>query len=341
MKLLCATDFSDSSRTAGRAAARLTARLGGKLHLVHVAHLPGTHLGTSATPFTVSKEEMARREHMLVEQADELRKLGASVTTTLLEGLPDERLLEHGEELAADAFAIGPRGDRREADWSLGSVAMHVIKGAHVPVFVFREEQSLTQWASGSRALRVMVGTDPGKPEQAAIGWLGEWMQAGPVELVCGYVYQPGEERSRSGSAQREASLAAAIVERTARWPELGTPRVRILAGFGRASEHILDLAASENADLVVVGTHRRSLVGRWLHGSVSLDLVASAKRNVVTVPLVAPAPKQREPGAIRRVLVPTDLSDLSARAIHWANTILPAGGTLQLLHVIAPYIPA
>jgi nucleotide-binding universal stress UspA family protein len=42
-------------------------------------------------------------------------------------------------------------------------------------------------------------------------------------------------------------------------------------------------------------------------------------------------------PTAVRRVLAPTDLSDLGNGAIGWAYAIVAAGGIVRLLHVIEP----
>jgi hypothetical protein len=46
---------------------------------------------------------------------------------------------------------------------------------------------------------------------------------------------------------------------------------------FGRVRDQILQLASDLEADLVVVGTHRKSAAGRWLLGSVSQAIVADA----------------------------------------------------------------
>lgn len=51
------------------------------------------------------------------------------------------------------------------------------------------------------------------------------------------------------------------------------------------AAAAILDAAADEEAELIVLATHGRSGVGKWLLGSVAEKIVRSAQRPVLIVP--------------------------------------------------------
>jgi len=61
--------------------------------------------------------------------------------------------------------------------------------------------------------------------------------------------------------------------------------RVRFEAGWGYSDAHIIELAAQERADLIVVGTHSRSGWQRFGHHSVSRGVLHYAPRNVACVP--------------------------------------------------------
>ena len=63
--------------------------------------------------------------------------------------------------------------------------------------------------------------------------------------------------------------------------------RVDFLVWQGDPGESILEAAASEGADLIVVGSHRRGVVGRFLIGSVSDHVV---RRSPCPVVVVGPA---------------------------------------------------
>ena len=56
----------------------------------------------------------------------------------------------------------------------------------------------------------------------------------------------------------------------------------RVITGY--AAEEILDLAAKEGADMIVMGTHGRKGIDRILFGSVAEKVVKSAKCPVVTI---------------------------------------------------------
>jgi nucleotide-binding universal stress UspA family protein len=268
------------------------AKFGGELHLVHIALVPRGRTEDGVSKNAV-RAELDRRRRLLAELADETLELGARTNIEVLEGLPDEQVLRYSSENDIDAIVVAPVGDRRGQRGHVGSVAKHLIKGAGVPVLVVREEGTIADWVSGKRPLRILVGADPSKPAQAALDWLVAWKRAGSVDLCAGHVYVPGSERLHDETARFERKLAGSIRQRILHWPELGEPRVRVLAGFGRPAFHLLEIATAERADLLVVGTHRRDLVDQWVHGSVSLDIVGSAHCNVVTVPLPSREPAE------------------------------------------------
>lgn len=56
----------------------------------------------------------------------------------------------------------------------------------------------------------------------------------------------------------------------------------KVLTGY--AAEEVLDLSVTENADMVVMGTHGRKGIDRVLFGSVAEKVVKSAKCPVVTI---------------------------------------------------------
>jgi nucleotide-binding universal stress UspA family protein len=63
----------------------------------------------------------------------------------------------------------------------------------------------------------------------------------------------------------------------------------RVMHGDPR--ESLVDVAAHEGADLIVVGSHGRSGLGKLLLGSVASHLVAHAPCNVLVVKIEAPQP--------------------------------------------------
>jgi nucleotide-binding universal stress UspA family protein len=83
------------------------------------------------------------------------------------------------------------------------------------------------------------------------------------------------------------------------------------------------------------VGTHQRSGARRWWHGSVSQSVLHEAPTSVLCVPVSAAS--TRTIPQLRRILAPTDLSELGSTAVRHAYALAPAGGTVYLLHVLPP----
>ncbi len=341
MKILCATDFTAPARVAAHAAVELASRLSATVHLVHVAHLPGVSSGRAAAPMGCSPEELARRGKLLAAEATQVRRSNVPVVEALLEGLPDEEVQRHAQAIGADLVVLGPTGERKPVLLSLGSIAARVIKSSAVPVFVARESASLERWAKG-QPLRVVLGVDPTRPTQAALGFFARLRGAGTMDVCALHVDRDGSSATHEEIAAREKSLVELTRERVARVPGLGPTDVRVVRFDGNVAERLVTSCAEERAELLVIGSHRRTAWARRVHGSVALDIVARSRVNALVVPLTAQTGRAVAlPPEVRRVLVPCDLSPLSKDAIAWACTLMPRGGTLHLLHVVQPFIPS
>jgi nucleotide-binding universal stress UspA family protein len=338
MLILHPTDLSEAAQTAGRAAAYLSKAWRAPLLVLHVVHLPGVSAGTAAMSLRPSLEELERRRQRLDAQAQELKKLGAEVRVEMIEGLPDEVVAQRAEDEQVGLLVIGATGDRRRVAFGLGSTAMRLIKSSPAPTLVVREDQSLASWARGERPLRVAVGLDPSRPARIALDWLGSWTAAGALDVVALHVYDPETVAGVSAIAEKEHFLREDLERRLGAQQRLPSARARLVAGSGRVTPHLLDACASEQADLLVVGTHRYSTFDRILRGSTSLELVAATTRNVVTVPIRPGIELTRQiPKKVERVLVPLDFSDASRRALPWACSLAAHGGQLQLVHICTP----
>jgi len=102
------------------------------------------------------------------------------------------------------------------------------------------------------------------------------------------------------------------------------------------ASEHpgsaIRSAAQSWSADLIAMGTHGRTGIGHAVLGSIAERTVRLAPMPVLTVRADA-----GEPRPIRKILVATDFSPDSERALEWATELARrAGAKVSLVHAVA-----
>jgi nucleotide-binding universal stress UspA family protein len=89
----------------------------------------------------------------------------------------------------------------------------------------------------------------------------------------------------------------------------------------------ICDTAKQVDADLVVTGTHGRTGLKRFLLGSVAERVVRMAETSVLVSRNDAGA------GGFNKLLVPTDFTELSMRAIDIALELAAPGATIELFH--------
>lgn len=99
----------------------------------------------------------------------------------------------------------------------------------------------------------------------------------------------------------------------------------------GKVVATILDEAATLTAPLIVIGTHGRGGFERFALGSVAEKVLRKASCPVLAVP-----PHATPADGFRRVLVATDFSAPSERALSFAELVaVPSSANLFLVHVL------
>ena len=96
------------------------------------------------------------------------------------------------------------------------------------------------------------------------------------------------------------------------------------------AADAILDFMSGKDFDLIVMGTHGRSGLGKWFHGSVTEKVVRFSRIPVVTVH------KDYSREKIEKILVPIDFSEYSKIAIHQGKVIAEEfKAAIEFMHVV------
>jgi nucleotide-binding universal stress UspA family protein len=338
MAIVFGTDFSEHASVAALAAAALARRTGEPLHLVHVLDY-GSAGGSAPILEAMQREATARLE----QQAAELRRRDVEVKGHLLDGAADEVLVDLASQVHASLLVLSHHG-QRAPQWRIGSVADRVVQSARCPVLVLKAPQPIEAWAAGKRSLRLLLGLNFSGPSDAAVAWVRRMRALGPCEVIAAHHYWGADAHTRYGlplspeaevTPEAEQALRRDLTARLGDMPGSGSVWVHLEPGLGRPSEALVHLARKEAVDLVVVGTHQRSGASKWWHGSVSQTVLHDSPTSVLCVP--ASAAMMRTIPHLRRVLAPTDLSELGSSAVRHAYSLAPAGGTVHLLHVLPP----
>jgi nucleotide-binding universal stress UspA family protein len=141
---------------------------------------------------------------------------------------------------------------------------------------------------------------------------------AGEIAIPAGTVQELHDDAVRS--------LADALAEAKA----LGATRVTTQFATAAAWELVVDTVRADPAvELVVVGTHGRTGVTRFLLGSVAEKIVRLAPCSVLAVHEADTTP------VFRRVLCPTDFSEGARTAVELAGRHVAPNGEITLLHVL------
>lgn len=334
MPVIVGTDFSDPARAAAEAAASLAQKLQETLVLVHVRE------PSPASARDQAFANVAGASERLSLEAGRLRSQGFAVEEALLDGNPDEALVDYADRVRARLIVTGALGWRSPVRWRIGSVVDRIAQACRCPLLVVRSQAAFVEWARGGRPLRASVCDDISSPSEAALRWLADLKRAGAVEETVVHAYWPPGESARLGSPAHGPPDMDAIVARDlrARLDALGQrdAAIRVVGSFGRAAEPLIATASAERADLLVLGTHQRKGPSRLWYGSVSQTALHLAPMSVALVPAAEAADAVPVPvPQVSRVLVSTDFSAVGNLAIAHACSILPAGGQLVLTHVI------
>jgi nucleotide-binding universal stress UspA family protein len=251
-RILLATDGSEYSDGAIAVAGEMAAKCGAKLFIVSIAlYNPGTEsleptLGAEAERMAMDNVEAARTRigHNNCE------------TRVFQEADPARAITEAAEKLRADIVVMGRRGRRGLARWKLGHATEKVVGLAPCPVLVV--PKSSRMWHN-----KILLATDGSRYGDAAA------VVAGNIALMCGLPLTAISAVLSSHSQERRLEAQEALERVRQALTEKGI-RVDSRLAEGRPEQAIVETAARENADLIVMGSHGRSGLDKILMGSVS-----------------------------------------------------------------------
>jgi len=127
---------------------------------------------------------------------------------------------------------------------------------------------------------------------------------------------------------------SARKLQQLSRKAESAKVPVECIVRTGEIHQEIKKIVRSARIDFVVMGTHGRRGIERWVLGSVAEQLLRSVK-----VPLLTIGRREgieKVPLAIRRILVTTDFSEGTSEAIAYALSIAQeCQAHISILHVL------
>jgi nucleotide-binding universal stress UspA family protein len=293
--------------------ARAVAAAGAEVILLWVAPEPEMAAGLLWGSAGVAPDDVLRADEEVARQAleseaERLRAAGGDVKveSVVAIGDPAEEILRTADERAVDLLVLANHGRGAVGRWAFGSVADRVSRSAKVPVMIVRPGGNDGAGRPSEVTRRVMVPLDGSELAARAVpvaASLAKRLDV-PVLLVdvidttravsplfaSGAAYSQGffDEIQTELRTEAERALAAASESLKESGVEV---RSRVLDGS--PADALLDLM--EPSDVVVLTSHGRSGVRRWLLGSVAEKLVRQGVAPIMLVPAAGAAIRREE----------------------------------------------
>lgn len=303
MKILLAIDGSEPSKAAVKEIARQRFPDGSEVRVVSVVE---THYlsegfageGTNMDLYVEIERSGHKLAQMVVEKA--AKRLGTNeysdhlrITTEVLSGPPKVAILEDAEVFGADLIVIGSHGYGMVERFLLGSVSLGVAIHAKCSVRIARSPRAKR------KAMKVILATDGSRQSKAAVDETvrqifpeGSQIQVlsvvDPPYMTGSYAWEGVDatlyiEVERIEREQSNAAVEKAAAElRASNESEDLTVTTKVLSGSPKGL--ILEEAETFGADLIIVGSHGKGMVDRFLLGSVSQSVALHASCSVEIV---------------------------------------------------------
>ena len=155
MKILFATDGSESSENAARLLARFRFTSDDKITVLHVVsdHPFKDVQEPHAAKLRLVRHDIARK--IIESTVSRLKNCKGEVATAVTEGHPDRAILDTAARSGPDLIVMGTRGIKGVQSIFLGSVTRSVAINSPIPVLVTKLPPQ-----RGAEALRVLFATD-------------------------------------------------------------------------------------------------------------------------------------------------------------------------------------
>ncbi len=290
-RILWATDFSQPAEKALKWALLFAKTFNASITVTHVAPdwvkyyeergFSGWSEGElSQALAAIQSTHIGTLTEQVNERVEQLRSSGFRADGALLLGSPAVQILEYAELVHADLIALGSRGMRTLKEHLLGSTVARIVQGAQVPVMVV---PAISPSGAGAKCEQILVPTDFSAATRAAIDYALCLAKAFGAQIHLLHVVELIEsvgEREALKELERIVSngLRQWVKECMGDGYEIPIHVVRC----HHAADGIASFAERKGIDLIVMSTHGRTGLVRFLWGSVAEQTIEQVECPVI-----------------------------------------------------------
>ncbi len=236
------------------------------------------------------EEDLARA--YLDKKAGELGAAGFKVRARVLQGPAAEAILAAAGEEGASLIAISTHGRSGLSRWIFGSVAGKIVQSTDLPLLVVRPTG---QAPAAAQIHKILVPLDGSEVAAAVLPFVEDLAQAVGAAVVLfnaipPLAAYPGFETAQPVLVGRVIEEmqddARKLLTRVAREMVDRGLQASMVVTVALAVDGIIHAAEETGADLIAIGTHGRSGLGRLVLGSVADGVI---RRSTVPTLLVNP----------------------------------------------------
>ncbi|ELZ23200.1 universal stress protein 1 [Halosimplex carlsbadense 2-9-1] len=278
--ILFPTDGSDAAESALTVAIAAADADDATLHVLYVADTNQPSLANVRGQVTDVLEGEGR--DIVEEAAARARNAGVETVDEVVQGGPSRTICDYVDERGIDLVVMGTRGNRDIERIILGSATERVVRNSAAPVLVVPPESD-REYPPGS----VLVGTDGSEGSEAAVDEGLAVAEAAGATLHLVSVLESnvlgidiGDSQISEARERREVEVFAPVGERA---DDRGVA-VETAVEEGDVVDRLNEYVATNDIDLVVVGTHGRTGIDKRILGSVTENLMRSASVPVLSV---------------------------------------------------------
>lgn len=209
--------------------------------------------------------------------AHQLRKQGYTASISVGDGDIAATIQDIAVAHDADLIAMTTHGRSGMQRWLLGSVADRVVRTASLPVYLVRPGREIMSAGAPQRLLVPLDGSMLAETALASALKLMEgrkaelWLvQAVEISPLWGEKYISPEMLAALPSLEEQERVATEYLEKVAAPLRAEGHQVFITLGTGNAAQVVADTVTERAIDTVVMSTHGRSGLNRWVFGSVA-----------------------------------------------------------------------
>jgi nucleotide-binding universal stress UspA family protein len=294
-KIIWATDGSQESEKALDYAKYIAGKSGAEIVGVHVVPMPVQVLFDNMSE---SKAEIRKWRLRIENNAakkfdevkEELQKTGIKFDGVILKGVPSDKIKEFAQRRKADLIVMGKHGHGFFESMIAGSETVKVLKSSHVPVLSVKSTNKKSEFKN------ILVPIDMSEQSDSALTYALSIAQLTGAKITVIFVLRLDMYAQDLPAGALERVIEQSIKSLKKRASQLkkrfeskrGASKnikmeTEVIHGMSEAVT-ISQYAAKNNIDLIVIHTHGRTGISRFLLGSVTERVISAAQCSVIAM---------------------------------------------------------